>query len=98
MTTAPLAADARQAPGKVPTLPCEAGSQDQPIAPDAKVQQQRALIEREAARSYRGDKRRAYKALVGHERAFADLVVKVSAPRSNVDLDQETTRILRAAA
>jgi hypothetical protein len=58
----------------------------------------RRVIERESARSYRGDKRRAYRTLVGHERAFADLVVKVSAPRSDVDLDQETTRILQAAA
>jgi hypothetical protein len=58
----------------------------------------RRVIERESARSYRGDKRRAYKALVGHERVFAELVVKVSAPGSNVDLDEETTRILQAAA
>ena len=58
----------------------------------------RRVIERESARSYRGDKRRAYKALVGHERAFADLVAKVSAQGTDVDLDAETTRILQAAA
>ena len=58
----------------------------------------RRVIERESARSYRGDKRRAYKALVGHERAFADLVVRVSAQGTNLDLDDETALILQAAA
>lgn len=58
----------------------------------------RRVIERESARSYRGEKRRAYKALVGHERVFADLVAKVSTKGSTVDLDAETTRISQAAA
>ena len=57
----------------------------------------RRVIEREAARSYRGDKRRAYKALVGHERVFAELVVRVSTQGADVDLDVETSRILQAA-
>ena len=57
------------------------------------------IIGREAARSYRGDKARAYRALVGRERVFADLVAKVSAPGTEaVDLDLETTQIARAAA
>jgi hypothetical protein len=55
-------------------------------------------ITREAARSYRGDKRRAYKALVGHERVFADLVARVSVHGADVDLDAEITRISQAAA
>jgi hypothetical protein len=58
----------------------------------------RLVIEREAARSYRGEKRRAYRALVGQERIFADLVAKVSAHGPAVDLAAETTRIWRAAA
>jgi hypothetical protein len=56
------------------------------------------VITREASRSYRGDKRRAYKALLGHERAFADLVARVSVHGANVDLDVETTHISQAAA
>jgi hypothetical protein len=58
----------------------------------------RRVIEREAARSYRGDKKRAYKALVGHERIFADLVAKVSSHGTTVDLGRETARISQAAA
>lgn len=57
------------------------------------------IIEREAARSYRGDKARAYRSLAGCERAFADLVTKVSAsgPKA-VDLAVETDSIVQAAA
>ena len=58
----------------------------------------RLVIEREAARSYRGEKRRAYRALIGQERIFADLVAKVSAHGATVDLDVETNRIGQAAA
>lgn len=58
----------------------------------------RQVIERESARAYRGDKRRAYQALVGQEAAFADLVVRVSAQGADVDVELETARILRAAA
>jgi hypothetical protein len=58
----------------------------------------RRVIEREAGRSYRGDKRRAYQAMVGQERAFADLVARVCVPGTDLDLDEETERILRAAA
>ena len=58
----------------------------------------RAIIAREAARSYRGEKRRVYKDLVGREAAFVDLVVRVLAPGSQLDLDDETRRIARAAA
>jgi hypothetical protein len=56
------------------------------------------IIDREAGRSYRGDKRRAYQALRGQERAIADLVARVSAHGGELDLDQEITRIARAAA
>ena len=58
----------------------------------------RTIIAREAARSYRGEKRRVYKDLVGREAAFVDLVVRVLAPGSDLDLDDETRRIARAAA
>jgi hypothetical protein len=58
----------------------------------------RSILAREAARSYRGEKRRAYKELVGRESAFVELVVRVFAQGTQVDLDGETTRILRAAA
>jgi len=58
----------------------------------------RLVIEREAARSYRGEKRRAYRALIGQERIFADLVAKVSARGATVDLAVETSRIGQAAA
>src|SRR5262249_6940500 len=37
------------------------------------------IIDRESGRAYRGDKRRAYQALRGQERAIADLVARVSA-------------------
>ena len=47
----------------------------------------RTIIAREAARSYRGDKRRVYKELVGREAAFVDLVVRVLAPGARLDLD-----------
>jgi hypothetical protein len=56
------------------------------------------VIARESARSYRGDKRRAYRALVGQEHLFADLVARISAQGSGVDLDEEITKIARAAA
>ena len=58
----------------------------------------RTIIAREAARSYRGEKRRAYKELVGRESAFVELVVRVFAHGTRVDLERETARILRAAA
>jgi hypothetical protein len=58
----------------------------------------RRLIAHESGRSYRGDKRRAYQALVGHEQAFAELVARVAVPGARLDLDAETSRILRAAA
>jgi hypothetical protein len=56
------------------------------------------IIQRESTRSYRGDKRRAYRALVGHEHLFADLVSRISAQGGAVDLDDEITKITRAAA
>ena len=57
------------------------------------------VIAREAARPYRGDKARAYKALAGRERVFADIVARISARGADVvDLDAETTRIAREAA
>jgi hypothetical protein len=56
------------------------------------------IIERESTRSYRGDKRRAYRALVGHERLFADLVARVSTQGRGLDLDDEITKLTRAAA
>jgi hypothetical protein len=56
------------------------------------------VIVRESARSYRGDKRRAYRGLVGHEHLFADLVARISAQGSGIDLDEEITKIARAAA
>jgi hypothetical protein len=58
----------------------------------------RTIIAREAARSYRGEKRRVYKELVGRETAFVDLVVRVLTPGSRLDLEHETMRIARAAA
>lgn len=57
------------------------------------------VVAREAARPFKGEKGRAYKALVGHEDLLADLVAKVSATDgAAVDLEAETTRIARAAA
>jgi hypothetical protein len=56
------------------------------------------VIARESARSYKGEKRRAYQALVGREAAFAELVAAVQARGSDVDIAAETARILRAAA
>ncbi len=57
------------------------------------------VIGREAARSYRGDKARAYRALAGQEHLFADLVAKVSTPGNEaVDLETETSHIVRRAA
>ncbi len=59
----------------------------------------RGVIERQAARAYRGDKARAYRALVGHEAVFAELIARVSSRGSAViDLDAEITRIVREAA
>jgi len=58
----------------------------------------RRVIEREAGRFYRGDKRRAYKGLVGHEQLFAELVARVSTHGGDLDLMMETTRIIQAAA
>ena len=58
----------------------------------------RGVIAREAGRSYRGDKKRAYRDLVGQEQVFADLVALISARTRDVDLEAETARILRAAA
>jgi hypothetical protein len=58
----------------------------------------RSVIAREAARSYRGDKKRAYRELVGQEQVFADLVTLVATRNRTVDLEAETSRILRAAA
>ena len=58
----------------------------------------RRVIERESGRSYKGDKRRAYKALVGQDRAIADLVVLVATRGSTVDLRAEADRLLRTAA
>ena len=58
----------------------------------------RTVIAREAARSYRGDKKRAYRDLVGHEEAFAEIVALVSGRRSPVDLEAEISRVLREAA
>lgn len=57
------------------------------------------VIGREAARSYRGDKARAYRALAGRENLFAGLAAKVSAPGAQaVDYAEETDRIARTAA
>jgi hypothetical protein len=56
------------------------------------------IIERESGRAYRGDKRRAYQALVGREQVFADLVARVSAGSRRLDLTAETSRISQAAA
>jgi hypothetical protein len=58
----------------------------------------RTVIAREAARSYRGDKKRAYRDLVGHEEAFAEVVARVSGRRSPADLEAEISRVLREAA
>jgi hypothetical protein len=66
--------------------------------PDMVTRIARTIIAREAARSYRGEKRRAYKDLVGRESAFVDLVVRVFAQESHLDLERETARIVRAAA
>jgi hypothetical protein len=58
----------------------------------------RRIIARESGRSYQGDKRRAYQALVGKESLFADLVARVTEPGHALNLDDETTRIARVAA
>jgi hypothetical protein len=58
----------------------------------------RTIIAREAARSYRGDKKRAYRELVGREQVFAEMVARVSTRKSPVDLDAEINGITRAAA
>jgi hypothetical protein len=58
----------------------------------------RRIIAHESARSYRGDKRRAYKALVGHEHVLAELVARIAEPGTELDLDVEITRIVQAAA
>jgi hypothetical protein len=58
----------------------------------------RTVIAREAARSYRGDKKRAYRELVGREQVFAEIVARVSTRNSPVDLDAEINSITRAAA
>lgn len=58
----------------------------------------RRVIAREAGRSYQGDKRRAYQALVGQENLFAGLVARVTEPGRELDLDDETARIARVAA
>ncbi len=56
------------------------------------------VIEHRASRSFRGDKRTAYRALVGRERDFAALVAKVGAVGIDQDLTEEIGRIVRAAA
>jgi hypothetical protein len=57
------------------------------------------IIGREAARPYRRDKARAYRALVGQDAAFAALVDRVAERGAKaIDLDAETARISRAAA
>jgi hypothetical protein len=57
------------------------------------------IIGREAARPYRGDKARAYRALTGNEAVFAALVVAVAEHGTGaVDLEGEITRMTRAAA
>lgn len=59
----------------------------------------RAVIERQAARAYRGDKARAYRSLVGQEAVFAELIARFSSRGSDtIDLDAEMTRIVREAA
>jgi hypothetical protein len=58
----------------------------------------RRVIARESGRSYQGDKRRAYRALVGQEDLFADLVARVTDPGNELNLDDETARIARVAA
>jgi hypothetical protein len=58
----------------------------------------RTVIAREAARSYRGDKKRAYRDLVGQEQAFAEIIALVSARAAPVDLEAEISRITREAA
>lgn len=59
----------------------------------------RGVIERQAARAYRGDKARAYRSLVGEEAVFAELIARVFSHGSDtIDLDAEMTRIVREAA
>jgi hypothetical protein len=59
----------------------------------------RRVIEREAARPYRGDKARAYRGLVGQEGVFAELIAEVSADGADaVDLDAAASRIAQEAA
>jgi hypothetical protein len=57
------------------------------------------LIAQEAGRSYRGEKARAYKSLVGQEGLIVDLVASVTdRTAGSVDLDAETMRIATTAA
>lgn len=59
----------------------------------------RQVIEREASRSYRGDKSLAYKSLAGQEGEFSELVDQVAAHGATaVDLEAETARMSRDAA
>jgi hypothetical protein len=56
-------------------------------------------IEREAARPYKAEKARAYRALVGRQSLFAALAARVFAPGTDsLDLNVETERITQAAA
>lgn len=67
----------------------------QAIAADAAAR----VIGREAARPYRGDKARAYRALAGQENLFAGLAAKVSAHGAQtLDFGAETDRMTRTAA
>jgi hypothetical protein len=56
------------------------------------------VIGHESGRPYRAEKRRAYQALVGQERAFAELVARISTPGADVDLDREVSRLAQVAA
>lgn len=59
----------------------------------------RQVIEREASRSYRGDKAIAYKSLAGREGDFAELVALVATHAVGaVDLNANTLRIAKDAA
>jgi hypothetical protein len=54
------------------------------------------IIAREAGRAYRGEKRRAYRALVGREAGFAELVALVAAQGAGADLEAATHRLVAA--
>lgn len=57
------------------------------------------VVAREAVRPFKGDKGRAYKALVGHESLIAELVNTISGEGADaVDLDAEVDRVARVAA